>query len=261
MASPVSYTPGQHNTITAVVDHVLFKKTLPERWFQWLLEIALWELRQIKLEKWSDVKTELYEVTDRRTVILDPSFVDWVKIGIPQGQYVIPLGVNADLKESERTDNDDTVSGLFSQNLPNGLDFGNYTGYLFHNFRGSYVRSAGKSMNINKGSFKVINNGSRKELLLDYDYNYKNVYIEYITDGFDPCGETVLHPYLCDYVRAAMEYRWEEEKNPTRTEASIRRKGIEMSDAYSKVAAFHNDLDPQTLINISRQNTRFTAKY
>lgn len=257
--TPVAYKEGQHNKISAIVDHVLFKKTLPDAYFQWMLEMGLWELRELKLDTWQDVKTDLLPVTDRRTVILPPGFVDWVKVGAKIGQYAVTMGVNDDLNLLDRTAESDFVPGLLSQNLPNGLDFSSYGGYYLSNYNGTSLQCFGGGF-ITKGMFKIRDTGVVKEMLLDYDYPHDFVYIEYITDGFEPCGETVVDPYFADFVKKAMEYYWEEEKNTKATEASIYRKGRDLNDAKKVVRARKNTLDRKTLLNISRAGTRFTPK-
>lgn len=258
--SAIGYVEGQHNKMSAIVDHVLFKKTLPDAWFQWMLEMGLWHLRELHLDVWQDVKTYYLPVTDRNTVILPDGYVDWVAVGAKVGQYFVTIGVNNKLNLNDRDPNSaDIVAGLLSQNLPNGLNFGSYGGYNFINYNGGEVSCIGRGL-VGPGSFRVHNNGTVKELLLDYTHHYDYIYIECITDGFDPCGETVVDPYFADYVSKGIEFSFEEEKNPARTEASIFRKGKDFNDALKKVRARKNDLDPQTLLNISRQQTRFTAK-
>jgi hypothetical protein len=258
MSQTVAYQEGKHNTITAVVDHVMFKKTLPESWFQWFLEMGLWHLRELKLDVFQDVKRGLYPVTDRKTVVLDPCFVDWVIVGAKVGQYYVAMGLNDKLNLLDRSSNSsDVVAGLLSQNLPNGLNSNSYTGYNF-NYNGSALSFV--SGFHTKGSFRVHNAGKYKELILDYDYPHDHVYMEWITDGFEPCGETLVDPYFCDYLRKCMEFEWEQEKEPNRTESSIRRRGAAMEIAMAKVRGRKNDLDPQTLLNISRAQTRLTAK-
>lgn len=260
MAEAISYQEGQHNKISAIVDHVVFKKTIHSRWWQWLLEMGLWHLRELHLDTFQDVKTLYLPVTDRKTVILPSSFVDWTKIGCKVGQYAVTLGVNDKLNLLDRDPNSsDFVAGLLSQNLPNGLNFNSYGGYYFFNYNGASVQCAGTGF-VTKGSFKVHQTGTVKEILLDYDYPFTHLYVEFITDGFDPCGETIVDPYFADYVKTGMEFTWEEEKEPSRTEASIFRRGKTFSDALVKVRGRKNDLDPQTLLNISRAQTRFTPK-
>ena len=102
MSKTVAYQEGQHNKISAIVDHILFKKGLPDQWFQWVLEMCLWELRELRLDVWQDVKTELLEVTDRRTVILPPGFVDWTVVALKVGQYFVSMGVNDKLNLLDR---------------------------------------------------------------------------------------------------------------------------------------------------------------
>lgn len=253
------YSDKSYNKVSAVVDHFLIGNGLTEHFFQWALAMGLWHLRELKLDTWQDVKTALLEVTDRKTVVLPGDFVDWTKVGVKVGQYVITMGLNSELTPNQRTANDQTVAGLLSQHIPNGLDFGAYGGYYFNNFNGSAMCGWGGGFPA-KGFFKCVNHGSCQELLLDYDFRASHVYVEYITDGFDPCGETVLHPYYADYFLKSMEAEWEKKKNPARTEASIRRLEMDLRDAERKVRARKNDLDPKTLINLSRAETRFTAK-
>ncbi len=258
MAEVISYKEGQYNKVSAIVDHMMFLNTISDQWFQWCLEVALWKLRELRLDIFQDVKSELFPVTDRKTVVLPPGFVDWVKVGTKIGQYLVTVGVNDKLNTLSRDANsNDFVAGLFSQNLPNGLNFDSYGGYYFLNYNGGSVASVGTGF-VTKGTFKVHDYGITKEILLDYDYPFENLLVEFITDGFDPCGETVVNPYFADYLNKGMEAEWEEKKNPNRTEASIRRKALDFVDAEKKVRARKNDLDPQTILNISRAQTRFT---
>lgn len=260
MNNPVGYKAGEHNKISAIVDHVIFINGLQDQWYQWMLESSLWALRELNLDVFQDVKSELLPVTDRKTVILPPCFVDWTKVGCKIGQYVVTLGVNDKLNNLDRQPNgNDFVAGLLSQNLPNGLDFNNYGGYYFFNYNGGSLPSFGGGF-ITKGSFKIRTTGHIKEMLLDFDYPYDHVYLESITDGFDPCGETVVDPYFCDYLKKSMEAEYEEKRNPLRTEASIFRKQEDARNAWHLVRARKNDLDPKTLLNITRSGVRFTAK-
>lgn len=258
MAAAISYQEDKHNTISAIVDHVMFKKTLHESMWQWMLEMGLWHLRELKLDVWQDLKTLYLPVTDRKTIILPQNFVDYTKIGAKIGQYAVTISVNDKLNLLDRDPNStDFVNGLLSQNLPNGLDFNSYGGYYFFNYNGSNLSCAGTGF-VTKGSFRIHEEKNFKELLIDYDFPFTHIYIEYITDGFDPCGETMVDPYFADYVKKGIEFTWEEEKNPARTEASIRRKGTDFADAKRLVRARKNDLSPQDVLNISRAAVRFT---
>ena len=251
---------NEYNTISGIVDHFSTKKGLSTaHWFPWALAMALWHLRELKLDVWQEPVTKYLPVTDRKTVLLPSDYVDWTKIGVKVGQYAVTLGVNDELNTLNRTENDaDIVRGLLSQNLPNGLDFGAYSGLRFFNFNGSTFNSIGLGLP-GKGTFKVVDHGSCKEILLDYDFNADYLYVEYITDGFDPCGETLVHPYIADYVLKSIELSYEEDRNPSATESSIARKSQDQYFAMKKVRARRNGLDPKTLLQMSRAEVRFTA--
>lgn len=261
MSNPISYVQGQHNTIGAIVDHVLFKKTLHSSWYQWCLEMGLWHLRELKLSTWQDVKTEIFTASDRNTIVMPSDFIDLVMVAVPVGQYAVPLGVNGQLKMTARKVDDHIVPGLFSQHKPTGIELDQYVGYHMRNYRATTVPVLNARFNIQKGSFNLVDRKTYKEIILDYDVPFSQFYVEYITDGFEPCGETVLHPYFCDFVRTAIEFEWEQEKNPKATEASIFRKGQDKADAERLVRARKNNLDPQTLINMQRQETRMTSHF
>jgi hypothetical protein len=251
---------SRYYKVSAIVDDFIDDNDLTEHWFNKSLKWAIRGLEEIKMDVWQDVKTCLFDVTAVRTVILPPDFVDWVKVGIPYGQYCITMGVNDDLRSDNRSLNrNDLVRGMLSQNMPNGIDFTDYGGYYFFNYNGASVWGIGGGLP-SKGYFKLHDKGAFKELLLDYSHAPQKVYVEYITNGFDPCGETVVHPYMKDYLIKFMDFKFEEKNNPKATESSIRRKGTDLYFAEVKVRARFNDLTPKDLINISRKNTRLTPK-
>lgn len=247
---------GKYNKIASVVDQWIAMNGLTEHWWQWALAAGMWHLRELKLDIWQDVKTIELPVTTRRTVTLPEDFVDWVKIGFKHGQYVKVLSIHDDLAVSQRVENSSDVTSLLKDNIPNGIDF---DGYTFMNFNGSSLSGIGGGLP-SKGHFKVHDNGTSKEILLDYDYPYSKVYIEFITSGFDPCGESVLHPYLADFFYKGIEYTYEDKRNSSATESSIWRKGQDLYFAEKKVRARRNNLDPATMIAMSRRETRFTPK-
>lgn len=249
----------QYYKLASVVDHWLIENDLGSGWFAKGLVWAIRGLREVKLDTWQDVLTELFPVTERNTVILPPSFVDWVKIGTPYGQYAKTMSINDDLNLLDRSPNDSVVSGLLEQNLPNGIDVGAYQGYNFSNYNGSCFFGIGGGF-ITKGHFKVHDDGQCKKLLMDYDYPFDNVYVEYITDGFNPCGETVISPYLYDYIIKYMDLRYEEKNNPKATESSIYRKGRDVFQAERRIRARRNNLDPKTLLDLTRKETTLTIR-
>lgn len=248
---------SKYYQISSIVDQFLINNDLSNGWFPKALSWALYALRNIKLDVWQDVKTDLLPVTERKTVVLPDGFVDWCKVAVQSGQYAITLGVNEALTSLDRTAQSKSVLGLLSQQLPNGIDFSNYGGFQFYNYGGSTFFGIGTGLP-SKGYFKVVDHGTCKELLMDYDYGIKEVYLEYITDGLEPCAQSVINPYFYDYILKYIEAQYEKKNNPKATQTSIFNAEQDAYFALKDIRARRNNLDPQTLLNITRQQTRLT---
>lgn len=251
---------SKYSKVGSIVDQFIIDNSLTSHYYPKALARALWALREFNLDSFQDVKTCLLDVTDRNTAIAPKDLVDWVKAGAKVGQYVVTLSLNENLSKIQRTDADvNGVRALLSQNLPNGLDINSYGGYYFYNYNGASLAGLGGGLP-SKGHFNIVQRDTYKEIILDYDFNCSQLYLEYITDGFDPCGETVVNPYLADYILKSIDFKYEEKDNPNRTEASIYRKGRDLFDAQRKAVGRFNQLDPGTMIAISRAHTRLTPK-
>lgn len=246
----------QYYKLASIVDNFMIENDLPDGWFAKSLVFAIRGLRELSLDTWNDVKTVLLDVSDQKTVLLPDDFVDWSYVGIQIGQYRVAIGVNDELNTLNRRPDSPSVAGLPTQHMPNGIDFDAYN-YNFNNYAGGGFWCRGL---VTKGFFKVFDNGQCKQLLIDYDYPIKKVYVNYITDGFNPCEETIIHPYLYDYLVKYMEHKYEEKNNPKATESSIDRKARDVFWAEKRIRARKNNLDPQTLLNITRQYTTLAIK-
>lgn len=248
-----------YNKLSAIVDNFLIENELSGGWYNKVLAWAYRGLREIRLDAWQDISTKLIDVTDRKTVVLPDNFVNWTKVAVKRGQYAIMLGVNDDLTVLTRTTDSESVSGLLSQHMPNGIDFSAYSGYNFYNYPSGSIFGIGGGLP-SKGYFKVHDNGQCKELLMDYDYPYEQVYIEYITDGIDDCADPDISPLLYDYIMCYIEAKYEARGNPNATEASIYRIDQNLHYATKKVRARRNNLDFQTLLNMTREYTTLTPR-
>lgn len=254
----MSENKTKYYRLSACVDDFLDEKDLHNSFYQKSLKWAIKAVKEIRFDIFQQPITKILPVTERKTVVLPDDFVDWLKVGVKKGQYVITLAVNAELAESERHVGDTTVLGLLSQNMPNGTDFSRYGGYLFNNFNGTSFLGCGGGLP-SKGYFKVVDNGNCKEIILDYDYSFPQVYLEYISDGI-ACGETIIHPYEYDYIFKYMESRYERNNNPKATNYTKETADRDLFDEGLKLRARYNDLDPKTLITLSRSEARMTTK-
>lgn len=248
-----------YNKLSAIVDNFMIENDLPGGWFNKCLAWAYRGLREVRLDTWQTVQTALLDVTDRKTVVLPDKVVTVTKVGVKRGQYCITLGVNDELTVLNRTDSSDSIRGLLSQHMPTGIDFSAYSGCYFYGYGAGTVFGIGGGLPY-KGYFKVHDNGQCKELLMDYDYAFSQVYVEFITDGIDECADPYVDPLLYDYLMCWMEAKYEAKNNPKATEASIERMERNLFYATKKVRARRNNLDYQTLLNLTREATTLTPR-
>lgn len=251
--------------VAAIVDQVCNDLDLPvDKYFNKFLSWALFDIVNLKMDAANDVITVKLPISDVYSVTLPENYVDWVKVGVPYGQYVKTLAVNDDLSTQERTLGNPEFSKSAPPGwLPNGTDVTAYGGYYFSNYGGRSLFSIGGGLP-QRGHFKIVSRpGNNYELLLDSGLNFPDneVYIEYIGLGIDPSGETVLSPYLGEWLRADLHHAYEKFKPSTqRSEAAIERTGRYLWTQEQKVRGRTNRLDPKTLLMVTRRSYRLTNK-
>lgn len=250
----------EYSKIASIVDQLIDDLNLTQHYFDKLLNWALWGFSELKLDQAQEVKTIRKTISDVKTVTLPVDYVDWSKIGVPVGQYIKTLSINGELSKEERTLGNPAITQQWPlESLPNGIDFSSYGGYVFANYNNSTLFGIGGGLP-SQGLFQVVDRGDGlSEVLLDYPVTATELIIEYISDGIDPCGETVVHAYLRDYVRTYVIHQWERLRPAReRSEAAIDRTSRELSDAERKVRQRQNRITPQDMINISRRFYKLT---
>lgn len=230
-------------------------------YFNRMLEMGKWELIQFKMDRANQPKTVLLPVSDVNTVKLPADCVDWTKIGVEEGQFVKTIGINAELSTIDRTLTQPQFSQRVSPGwLPNGTSITEYgNGFEFMNYGGVSLNGVGGGLP-HEGHFQVVDRDGFKEILLDGNLGCTQLYVEYITLGLNPCGETIVNPYIADYVLKALLFFYESRINPKANEASIARHGREKSHAYTIASGRTFGIDKDTLLLLTRRNYRLTPQ-
>lgn len=230
-------------------------------YFQRLLEFGKWDLVQLKLDRANEVKTVLLDISDMNTCKMPGDAIDWTKVGIPFGQYVKTIGINGELSKIDRMAGQPNFTYDVSPGwLPNGTAIQEYGGgFEFMNYGGRSLFAVGGGLP-HEGHFQVVDRGGFKEILLDGNIGSDQLYLEYISLGLNPCGETILDPYIADYILKCILFDYESEINPKRTESSIMRRGREKFHAFTLVSGRTNSIDVDTLLLTTRKAYRLTPK-
>lgn len=231
---------------------------------RWFLNRALWHYAQAKMDMSNDVQSDLLPISDALTVICPVGMIDWVKVGIPYGQYIITLCVNNQMGKNDRTDPLDTKA--FPPGwLPNGIDVTAYGGgYEFSNYQGRALYSIGGGFP-SIGHFIVTRRSDGvKEIKLNNNLpiDLTEIYLEWIGLGLNACGETIVDPYMGEWLRKVLHH--EHAKHPfapyVKTEIEIERTGRELFYEERKVRGRYNQLTPENILMATRRNYRLTPR-
>lgn len=249
----------KYYTISAIIDRCLADNGLTDHYFDDLLGWGLWELRELHLDVAKEVKVVGLDMNNTRGVELPRDYVDWAIIGIQIGQYVKTLGVNDNMAkltgEARTLGNPDSFNNLNVNQMPNGINVLNYGGY---NLLGSNVFSVGGGIPY-KGYFSIVKTDEGKVIQFTTAINKTKVYLEYISDGFNPNRETILNPYFVDFLRKAINCEWAKRRpRKERDESEIYRLERDVYYAEKKIRGRMSDLDPQSMLDTQRQHYRLT---
>lgn len=260
-----SYVTIDHIVRTALA--VQGEETLHK--YQRYLIFALQAAKDFYMDSAQDVKTIELTMNDIKQVELPLDFVDWVKVGVICGNQIKVFGVCDTLPILTEKDSCGNLKAYDNSGCDvNGYptDYFNYGGYYFLNYTNSYGEVIGGLYGVGGGYtdtnyFRVLRNqGTNGIIQFSSEVNTKPVYLEYITNGFNPKQESVINSYA---ERAIENYiHWK---------VSAFKNGAASGDAQAKEELYYTellkarrrimDLTPRDILEISRKYYTQAPKY
>lgn len=194
------------------------------QYIQWLTE----EYRLLRFGTLRETKSVIIPLTNINTIELSQisDFVDYVKVGEQRGDKIWALTEDkeiATLHERDDCGNETpNDSGIGQTPYSKGLNLDLYTGLGFRNIQGYWgaigacTSDYNQELNIwkayydpyldnQKGHFKY--DRELKRLQFASNFRQKYIFLEYVSDGMDACGETCIPPYSYKYLVAKGHYR------------------------------------------------------
>lgn len=239
--------------------------------YQLFLMYALEELREMNISFSREIKTVVLPMNSYKSIDIPSDCIDWVKIAIQVGERLMTMGVQTDL--ALHNDVDDCGNPII--NLPqrpfdekiNGVNFDSYGGYWLNNFTptnsvGANPVDSGRVFAYggalpSRGLYRI--DRERGQIRFDDSVMNANIYLEYISDGFNPSETTYINPLCYAYLRKAIHFRRvDNDENVSANEKE--RKSRDLYYAKLEAAGRLNDLVIQDIINSSRAGYRLTNK-
>ncbi len=227
--------------------------------YQWYLQFALEGAKDFYMDSSQSVKTIQLEMNDIKQVELPLDFVDWVKVGIVCGKSIKILGVCDSIPILTETDSCGNLKTYDNCNcgvnaIP--VDYAYYGGYRFLNFTNEFGEILGGIYGIgggytDKSYFRVV--PEQRVMQFSSEINNTLVYLEYITDGFDPKSETVISPYAEKALRYYIHWQVSMQKNGP-SSADARGWEDQYYNEYRKARRRIFDLTPRMILELSRKH-------
>jgi hypothetical protein len=202
-------------TISQIVDGVCLDlgegSHRKEQYYHWAIKhIERWNMDQAR-----EVKTVELKLTPWKAIELPKDCIDWIAIGIQAGNVIKTFVHNRDIALLHQKD----AAGVKMYNdNPKDSDYDIeasdvYTEYQwpFYNFT-SYGEDPGRLFGLmvkDSGLGYFTENRNQDSCEIQFKTKIKagtKIYVEYLSNGFCPCKETLVHPYACELIALGIHH-------------------------------------------------------
>lgn len=234
------------------------------------LQFAMECFKDFQMDSAQDVKTVRLTMNDVKQIELPLDFVDWVKVGIVCGDRIKIMGV-CDTLPILTVRDDCGVLQPYTADIPanvipnNWISYGGYSFFGFNEVNewgellGAVYGIGGGYTDV--GYFRVLRNqGDHGVLQFNSDVNTTDVYLEYISNGFDPKAESIVNSYAEKCIQFYIHWRVSQHKN-----------GAASRDAQAWERQYYNELrksririsglDVRQVLELSRKHYAQAPKF
>jgi hypothetical protein len=229
-------------------------------YFDRYLNYALRGAQEWHFDSAQEVKTVVIPMNGYNAIDFPEDYVDWVKVGIQSGDKIKTFGANDQSIALYHGETDEC--GNPELNSVNTECSNGYGGYYFTNVINSHGEHMGKMFGYGGGknclgSWKV--NKERRQIQFDSTVTRTNVYFEYISNGFNPCGETVINQYGRNMLRIYIHWQRSIFKNGAASGESQKWEELfEREQRLARARVF--DLSINEILELTRQNYKLSTK-
>lgn len=205
-------------TLHAIVTGLLLQRGYPVHFYIDFLVYGMRAFEELHFDVLKNVNVQKITLDDYNEGNLPADYMDIVKAGVPDGQYIRQMSGIA-LNPTENTDaSNNRIPWPGSSGYSSALntivfnEHGEFTGRLY-GLRG-----------ISDESYQV--NISRGKIQVNQQYRGGHIYLFYITDGSSPSNATMVHPYAKSAIEAYIVWQYKANRrtySPGEAEAEERR--------------------------------------
>jgi hypothetical protein len=194
-----------YTTLDKIIKGYLLQKGYSMHWYVDFLIYTARCFQELHYDTLRNVRTVKLPVNDYNAVILPSDFLDYARIGIPDGQYVRPLVNRPGLNSVPNTDSDGTRSVY--EDPEYGFAF-SWADTIYYNDKGEHTGRHYGLRDYGVETFKIVK--ERGEIVLDKNVDANNIILEYITDGTEVDNATKIDPYAIATIEAFINWKLKE---------------------------------------------------
>jgi hypothetical protein len=234
-------------TLDQLVRSVLIKKELPLHWYFQFLKFGSECVRELSFSTIPYTMSKTLTLNPASAVDLPCDFIDIIRVGIPQGQFVQPISqrdsVNRLINYDQTTGNPAPYSSLTQQNSSASNytigDFGCYWWGSFNDLGESIGRMYGGNFGYNSLWYSWI--PERNQLQLSEAFPYTQIVIDYIANGECADNAAHIHPYAIQTIEDYIS--WQYKLHQRRQDGSAGQAKAEYATSLRNLRARLNTLD------------------
>jgi hypothetical protein len=195
-----------------IVKGVLISRGYPIHYYMQFLFHAKRCYEELNFDSLKAIKTVSLAPNSYNAITLPCDYLDFTKVGIPNGQFVRPLARRSTLSRLNNFDSSGNKvihgeAGNTNYNFTNGLFFSGYQN--FYNSNGEFTgRMFGLGAGDNANTFTVL--PERNEIQLHESLNVNHIILQYISDGTSIDNATMITPYAISSIEAYIIWKMKE---------------------------------------------------
>ena len=252
---------NQYVTIDSIVKSALGDKEESNHLYLKYLRLALKGYKEFNFDYALESKKVLLDVLPYNAVNLPCDYVDYIKIGFPLGDRMVSLVPSNDLNEINLfEDGEEVANPIVSEVERDYDDIHLQDGYwygMYYNNAGEHLgRKFGKGGGSPGPYFTVMK--EKEQIQFSSDICADKVYLEYITNGLNASGGTLVHQYAAATLESYIHWRLAHHKQPNSGEAAALK--VDYQEQLRRYKARVNPLTTAIIKDIANKEYRQSPK-
>ncbi len=268
MAREIDTKKAVYDTINNVVKGVCLDLLEGEERYEQYLHWALKAHRDWHMDQAKEVKTVICQLNSYKAIDWPVDYIDWTKVGIKCGNQILtfvnddfmsfPIDSDADLvpdEDAECIDVTDTADVLGSSIAGQG--------YYYYNTLNEKGQDLGKLWGLTAkdnflGYFRV--NTERQQIQFRSRFTgLTEIYLEHISSGYNPCEETLVHPYAAQLISLFIHWQRVKFKRPY-IRGEVNDAKLNYWEEFERVNGRQFDLTVEDILDVSRSGYSLIPK-